>query len=226
MKPHFSLRLTTGIGLVLGLVMTLPGAVSSAWAGQKHTSPRTVAEAMNRGAATPTVAPAAAAAPAAGEYVIGAEDVLAIDVWREPEVSRVEPVRPDGKITLPLIGEVRASGLTPKSLQAEITDRLASYIQQPAVTVIVQEARSHRFNIIGEVLRPGSYALGKQMTVLDALAVAGGFRVFAKLTRICIVRRQADGTSLRIRFNYKDAVKGQKRYLNLQLKPGDTVIVP
>jgi polysaccharide export outer membrane protein len=94
------------------------------------------------------------------------------------------------------------------------------------VTVIVQQANSHHFNIIGDVLRPGSYALDGQMTVLDAIAVAGGFGEFAKLTRIYVVRRLPDGNSARIRFNYKAAVGGNQRELDLTLKPGDTVIVP
>ncbi|MDE3137219.1 MAG: polysaccharide biosynthesis/export family protein [Acidobacteriota bacterium] len=164
--------------------------------------------------------------PAAQEYVIGREDVLAIDVWREPEISRVEPVRPDGRITLPLVGEVLASGETPSALEQEIGAKLSGYIHDPAVTVIVQQANSHHFNIIGDVLRPGSYALDGPITVLDAIAVAGGFREFAKLTRIYVVRRLADGNSIRIRFNYKAAVGGSERELNLTLKPGDTVIVP
>ncbi len=163
---------------------------------------------------------------APGEYVIGPEDVLAIDVWHEPEISRVEPVRPDGKITLPLAGEIEASGRTTRGLQAEISARLTRYIHQPAVTVIVQQARSHRFNIIGDVLRPGSYSLDERMSVLDAIAVAGGFGEFAKVTRVYIVRRQADGSSRRLLFNYKDAVRGNRRDLDLALQPGDTVIVP
>ena len=180
------------------------------------------------GAARPAPPPAVVREtdPAPREYVIGREDVLAIDVWREPEISRVEPVRPDGRITLPLIGEVRASGKTPSALEHEIGQKLSDYIHDPAVTVIVQQANSHHFNIIGDVLRPGSYSLSGPMTVLDAIAVAGGFREFAKLTRIYVVRRKADGASLRIRFNYKNAVRGSQRELNLQLKPGDTVIVP
>ncbi|HVB34141.1 MAG TPA: polysaccharide biosynthesis/export family protein [Patescibacteria group bacterium] len=160
------------------------------------------------------------------EYVIGPADVLAIDVWHEPEISRVEPVRPDGRITLPLAGEIEASGETTHSLQKEIAQRLAHYIRQPDVTVIVQQAKSYRFNIIGDVLRPGSYSLGARMSVLDTIAAAGGFGEFAKVTRIYVVRRRTDGSSLRIPFNYKDAVRGDRRDLDLVLMPGDTVIVP
>lgn len=181
------------------------------------------AEAMN---APASPVPAAHRTLPTPDYVIGPEDVLAIDVWHQPEISRVEPVRPDGKITLPLAGEISASGQTTNSLEAEITRKLANYIHDPAVTVIVQDAKSHRFNIIGDVLRPGSYPLGTQMTVLDAIAVAGGFGEFAKVTDIYVVRRNARGSSLRIPFNYKDAVRGDSRDLDLDLLPGDTIIVP
>ncbi len=198
----------------------------AAQAVQKKSPPVRVAENFTATARPAPPPPSRAVDPAPHEYVIGREDVLAIDVWREPEISRVEPVRPDGRITLPLIGEVRASGKTPSALEQEIGEKLSGYIHDPAVTVIVQQANSHHFNIIGDVLRPGSYSLDGPMTVLDAIAVAGGFREFAKLTRIYVVRHLPDGNSARIRFNYKAAVRGSQRELNLTLEPGDTVIVP
>src|SRR5215470_4996884 len=113
-------------------------------------------------------------------YTIGADDLLAVNVWKEPEISRTVLVRPDGNISLPLIGDLRANGRTPDQLRAEIRQRLLGYLSDPEVAVIVQEARSQKFNILGEVERPGSYPLGKSMTVLDAIAVAGGLRDFAK----------------------------------------------
>lgn len=185
-----------------------------------------VAEATNASSSRTGAPNRSAIAPKEREYVIGPEDVLAIDVWHQPEISRVEPVRPDGKITLPLVGQIEASGQTTNSLQTEITRKLKQYIQQPDVTVIVQDAKSYRFNIIGDVLRPGSYSLGTQMTVLDAIAVAGGFGEFAKVTDIYVVRKSASGTFHRIPFNYKAAVRGDRRDLNLELEPGDTIIVP
>lgn len=197
-----------------------------AQARQKKAAPVRVAKNFAAPARSAPPAPARVAWAAPREYVIGREDVLAIDVWREPEISRVEPVRPDGRITVPLIGELRASGKTPSALGREIGEKLSDYIHDPAVTVIVKEANSHRFNIIGRVLRPGSYSLDGPMTVLDAIAVAGGFREFAKLTHIYVVRRETDSTSRRIRFNYKAAVRGSQRELDLRLEPGDTVIVP
>jgi polysaccharide export outer membrane protein len=207
--------------LAISLSCALAGPLQ---ARQKTAATIQVAEATNP-PATPATPPYRTTPPGQ-EYVIGPEDILAIDVWHQPEISRVEPVRPDGKITLPLVGEIEASGQTTNSLQAAIARRLTNYIHDPAVTVIVQDARSHRFNIIGDVLRPGSYPLGTQMSVLDAIAVAGGFGEFAKVTNIYVVRPSANGSSLRIPFNYKDAVRGDKRDLDLELDPGDTVIVP
>ena len=160
------------------------------------------------------------------KYLIGADDVLAIDVWHEKELSRVVPVRLDGKISLPLLGDLQASGLTPVQLQASIAGRLDTYIAHPEVTVIVQEARSQRFNVVGEVQKPGSYVLGQPLTVLDALALAGGFRDFAKSKKIYVLRLGLDGSQNRIPFNYKELVKGKKIAQNVLLQPGDTVVVP
>ena len=136
--------------------------------------------------AAPAAQPAAPAPGIATDdatYVIGVDDVLSISVWKEPEISRVVPVRSDGKISLSLVGEVTAGGKTPKDLKAEITEKLKSYISEPEVTVIVQEMRSKKFNIIGMVGRPGSFPLNGSMTVLDSVAVAGGFRDFAKKSK-------------------------------------------
>lgn len=207
--------------------LSLPVTLALAATAQARRRPTTAVHSADTNASSTGESGATGrVAPTQKEYVIGPEDVLAIDVWREPEISRVEPVRPDGKITLPLVGEIQASGQTTNSLQAEITARLTNYIHQPSVTVIVQQADSHRFNIIGDVLRPGSYALGERTSVLDAIAVAGGFGEFATVTHIFVVRQLANGSSLRIPFNYKAAVRGNRRDLDLYLKPGDTIIVP
>ena len=159
-------------------------------------------------------------------YVIGAEDVLAVNIWREPEISRSVPVRPDGKITLPLIGDLETTGRTPVQLQAEIANRLEKYLNHPEVTVIVQEVKSPRFNVVGEVIRPGEYLLTKPMTVLDAIALAGGFRDFAKQSKIYVLRVNADGTRFRLPFNYKRVVKGGNPEQNIELRIHDTIVVP
>jgi polysaccharide export outer membrane protein len=159
-------------------------------------------------------------------FVIGPEDLLVVNVWKEPEISRSIPVRSDGKIALPLIGEMEASGKTPTRLGQEIASKLQSYISDPEVTVIVQEIRSQRFNILGQVAKPGSYLLSNSAKVLDAIAVAGGFRDFAKKKSIYILRRSADGEQTRLKFNYSEVVKGKNPEQNVELKPRDTVIVP
>jgi polysaccharide biosynthesis/export protein len=159
-------------------------------------------------------------------YVIGENDVLDVDVWKEKEISRTIPVRPDGKISLPLIGEIQANGMTPLQLQDDIAQRLKGFLANPEVTVIVTDPRSHHFNIVGQVAKPGAYPLSQSMTVLDAIAAAGGFRDFAKETKIYVLRTNPDGKQERLPFNYKDAIKGKKPENNVVLKPGDTIVVP
>ena len=166
------------------------------------------------------------ALPAPEEYLIGPDDILAVSVWREPEISRNVVVRPDGRISLPLVGDLRASGHTPAELQNEIKDHLLNYLSNPEVTVIVQEARSQKFNILGEVEHPGSYPLSRSMTVLDAIAVAGGLRDFAKSGKIYVLRIMTDGSRARLQFNYKEVIKGQGLSQNVELQPRDTVVVP
>src|SRR5579872_3097475 len=142
------------------------------------------------------------------EYRIGPDDLLAVNVWKEPEISRNVLVRPDGRISLPLIGDLRASGRTPSQLQSDIRTQLLPYLSDPEVAVIVQEAKSQKFNILGEVEHPGSYPLSKSMTVLDAIAVSGGLRDFAKTGKIYVLRINADGSRTRLPFNYKEVIKG------------------
>jgi polysaccharide export outer membrane protein len=164
--------------------------------------------------------------PHDASFMIGNDDVLAINVWKEPDISRSIPVRSDGKISLPLVGEVQATGQTPLKLEQEIAARLKSYIAEPEVTVIVQQINSQKFNILGQVTRPGSYPIANAATVLDAIAVAGGFRDFAKQKSIYILRQGADGSQTRLRFNYKEVVKGQNPAQNIKLLPRDTIVVP
>jgi len=159
-------------------------------------------------------------------YVIGANDVLAINVWKEPDISRSVPVRSDGKISLPLVGELQASGETPRQLEQEIAKRLQSYISEPEVTVIVTDSKSQKVNIMGMVTRPGAYLLTSSTTVLDAIAMAGGFKDFAKQKSIYVLRQAPEGTQQRIPFNYKDVIKGKNAEQNIRLQAGDTVVVP
>lgn len=163
---------------------------------------------------------------AQSEYVIGPEDVLAINVWKEPDISRNVPVRPDGKISLPLVGELQASGLTASKLQDVIAQKLKDYISNPQVNVIVQEVKSRSFNIVGKVSKPGSYELAKPMAVLDAIALAGGFQDFAKVNKIYVLRRMPDGSQQMLPFNYKLVIKGKRLDENVALQSGDTIVVP
>jgi polysaccharide biosynthesis/export protein len=174
-------------------------------------------------------APAESATPATqphdNSFIIGNDDVLAINVWKEPDISRSIPVRSDGKISLPLVGEVQAAGLTPAKLEKEIASRLKNYISEPEVTVMVQQVNSQKFNILGQVVKPGSYILANSPTVLDAIALAGGFRDFAKKKSIYVLRQGASGEQ-RLPFNYKEVSQGKNMAQNIKLEPGDTIIVP
>jgi polysaccharide export outer membrane protein len=183
-------------------------------------------------AAAPNAEPAQkvdtpASKPHDDSFVIGNDDVLAINVWKEPDISRpTVPVRSDGKISLPLVGEVQAAGLTPLKLEKDIASKLKNFISEPEVTVMVQQVNSQKFNILGQVARPGSYVIANSPTVLDAIALAGGFRDFAKQKSIYVLRQNADGSQTRIPFNYKEVVKTQSPAQNIKLQPRDTIIVP
>lgn len=159
-------------------------------------------------------------------YVIGTDDVLSINVWKEPEVSRTVPVRSDGRISVPLAGEVQASGETPRQLEKDLAAKLRSFISNPEVTVMVTEVKSQRFNILGQVSRPGTYPLTNASNVLDAIAMAGGFRDFAKEKSIYVLRQNPDGGESRLPFNYKEVIKGKNPAQNVKLQPRDTIVVP
>jgi polysaccharide export outer membrane protein len=191
------------------------GSGSSASAPASNTAP----------AAQNADASSTQAKPHDNTFVIGNDDVLAINVWKEPDISRSIPVRSDGKISLPLVGEVQAAGLTPLSLEKEIASRLKNYISEPEVTVMVQQVNSQKFNILGQVVKPGSYMVVNSLTVLDAIALAGGFRDFAKQKAIYVLRQGSTGET-RIPFNYKEVSQGKNMAQNIKLQPGDTIIVP
>jgi polysaccharide export outer membrane protein len=157
-------------------------------------------------------------------FVIGNDDVLAINVWKEPDFSRSIQVRSDGKISLPLVGELQAAGRTPVQLEYDIATKLLNYITKPEVTVIVEQINSKKFNILGQVAKPGSYSLALAPTVVDAIAIAGGPRDFAKQKSIYILRQNSGGGQTRIAFNYRDFLKGKNQ--NVKLEPHDTVVVP
>jgi polysaccharide export outer membrane protein len=154
-------------------------------------------------------------------FLIGPEDILLIRVWREAEISGAHSVRPDGRITLPLIGDVVAGGLTPAKLKESLTQSLSEYLKNPQVSVFVQQVNSKKYYITGEVTRTGAFPLITPITVFEAIGNAGGLREFANPKKIVVWR-----SGKRIDFNYKDVVKGKKLDQNIQLEPGDHIIVP
>ena len=154
-------------------------------------------------------------------YVIGAEDILSIKVWREPDFTAPYGVRPDGKITIPLVGDVQAAGLTPQRLSEQLEQALSEYINKPDVTVTIQQVNSKKFFLTGEVNRPGEYPLVTPTKIFDALSNAGGFRDFANKKKIILIRGAE-----RYRFNYQDVLRGKNLGQNIFLENGDTVVVP
>jgi len=158
-------------------------------------------------------------------YVIGPEDVLAIEVWQEKEFSRETPVRPDGKITLPLLNDIQAAGMTPTELAASIAKALEKFVTSPQVTVIVAQIRSRMIYISGEVNKPGALPLLTSMTVLQAISMVGGPNQLANPKKIYVLRTE-NGKQVRYPFNYKEAIKGKDLNQNILLKPGDTIVVP
>ena len=158
-------------------------------------------------------------------YIVGDSDVLHVNVWKETEVTQTVVVRTDGNISLPLINEVKVSGLTPLQIQELVAEKLKSFLNNPQVTVTVTEIHSKRAFITGEVVRPGTYSLNAETTVLQLIAQAGGFTPFAKKDNI-VVLRTGDGKQARLKFKYKEVVQGKKTEQNIALHPGDTVVVP
>jgi polysaccharide biosynthesis/export protein len=173
--------------------------------------------------ATDAKAPTPAREGANVDYRLGAGDKLRIEVYKDPQLSQSLQIRPDGKITMPLIGDVAAVGLTPLELRDRLSTMLKDYVTNPVVTVIVQEAVASNVYVMGEVNKPGPLALSGPMTVLQALAMAGGFKDFANTKDIRVLRRTATGVDT-IRFNYREAMKGSGK--PIYLRSGDTIIVP
>ena len=209
------------IGLILG-VISLWGASAAVPANGQDSGGKAEAVSLARNVgATDIQVPSAAIN---NDYRIGVDDVLEVHVWKETELSRVIPVRPDGKISLPLVGELGAEGRTALELGEVITARLSNYLTRPEVTVIVQKINSQRYYIIGEVNGSGVYPLTLPVTVVQALAMAGGFREFARTDEILVIRRVKDST-VRIAFSYKDWIKKKKKHDYMQLQNGDVIVV-
>jgi polysaccharide biosynthesis/export protein len=207
--------------LVVAAILTVAG--TSAYGQDQPKQEKKKEEAQDAKSQAPTGS--AQSATEDPTYKIGAQDVIRVDVWREDQLTRTVPVRPDGKITLPLLNDVQAVGLTPMELAGIIRDGLRKYITNPQVTVSVSEINSRRIYVNGEVNKSGAYQLLPHMTVLQVLSGSGGFTAFAKVKSIYILRVQ-NGAPIKIPFNYKQAIRGKNAEQNIELEPGDTIVVP
>jgi polysaccharide biosynthesis/export protein len=208
----------TGVLLVVGAMMVQPGQASG---GQ--VPPSTATPAAARGATT--AAPAAGVTTEPSGYIIGADDVLSIVFWREKDMSLEVAVRPDGRISLPLLNDVQAAGLTPPELRDRLMDEARRYIEDPNVTVIVRQINSRKVYVTGEVGKPGPYPLGGPTTVLQMIATAGGLHEYADDKNIVVLRNE-NGRMVAYPFNYRNVTKRKNLEQNLELKPGDTIVVP
>src|SRR6266567_931280 len=207
MKKAMKLAILMGMGLLTAGVVGQNNNAAKAYADK----PTATAQ-----------APAASSSASDSDYVIGADDVLRISVWKEPDLSEILPVRPDGKISMPLLNDVPAAGLTPLQLKDSLTEKLKKYIADPRVTVVVTAMNSRRIFVSGEVVHTGPMALLPHMTMLQALSQAG-FTQFANPKAIYLLRTE-NGKQQKLPFNYKDVIKGNHPEQNIVLKPGDTVV--
>lgn len=207
---------TTGFVVLLVLSVT---AGAFAQARGSVTAPPSAAPSSRSSSA----APGAASVPTG--YVIGPEDVLTIVFWRDKDMSADVVVRPDGKVSLPLLNDIDAAGLTPDQLREELVKRAATYMQDPNASVVVKEIHSRKVFITGNVAKPGSFPLAGEMNVMQLIALAGGLQEYADSKSIVVMRTE-NGRQIAHRFNYKDVVRQKHVEQNIQLRPGDTVIVP
>ena len=163
-------------------------------------------------------------APAGEEYVLGVEDKLSVSVWKEPDLSKTVTVRPDGKITFPLVGDVQASGRTARQLTDDLAKALTRFIKEPVVTVVVEEINNFKVFVLGEVTTQGALTLRRRTRLVEAIALAGGMTQYADKSNVLLMRFE-DGKEIRTRIDYRKVVSGERPESNVYLKPGDTVIV-
>ena len=175
--------------------------------------------------AAPPIAEKTPDPTASGDYRIGVGDVLNIQVWKEADLTRSVPVRPDGKISFPLLDDLQAAGLTPLELKLVLTERLKQYLSEPRVTVLVEEVNSYKVYVMGEVVTQGALVLKNKTDLLQVISLAGGFTAFAKKKEIIIIRNNGKNGA-RITVNYEKILSGKNPEQNLILEPGDTVVVP
>jgi polysaccharide export outer membrane protein len=231
--------LVVGIGVSTAHAQNRPAPSSPAAQSERPSAPKAAAATSAAPAAATNPAPMAATTPTpsgatapdggyglSSDYVIGPEDLLIITVWKNESLSRTLPVRPDGKISLPLLHDVQAAGLTPMQLRDKLANALGEFMPNPEVAVAVSDVRSYRISVLGEVQKPGVLQLKADTTVLEAIALAGGFRDFASPSKIMILRKDGTGVTHKIPFNYNRVVKDNRSQDNVTLKSGDVVVVP
>jgi polysaccharide export outer membrane protein len=211
---------------LLGALLLIPANITFSQDGSSKSKKQTkLLSGKSNGDSSPSADQTSKSATDDPNYAIGPDDEVSVNVWKEPDISRTISVRPDGKISLPLLNDIQAAGLTPMQLSSEISERLKKFIESPQVTIIITKSNSQRVFILGEVSRAGAYSLLPNMTMLQALSSAGGFTQFANLKKIYVLRTE-NGKQIRLLFNYKEVVSGRRPEQNIFLKPGDTIVVP
>lgn len=206
-------------------VFTFSAAILAVVACVGQTTASASEQASANGQSASAAGPAAAGVALPADYVIGPEDVLGVVFWRDQDLTGDVTVRPDGMVTLPLLGDVSAAGLTPDALAEQVQKTASKYVQDPSVTVVVRQINSRKVFITGEVRTPGAYPLVAPRTVMQLIALAGGLNEYADAKGIIVVRSE-NGRTQSFKFNYKDVAHGKKLEQNILLKPGDTVVVP
>jgi polysaccharide export outer membrane protein len=217
-----SRTLSTAIAMIAAALATAAAADAQTATPAASVQPTVQAAAASAARVPPAVA--GAITPPA-DYVIGVDDQLEVVYWQDKDMSSAVTVRPDGNISLPLLNDIKAAGLTPEELRASVATAATKFVEDPTVSVVVKAINSRKVFLTGQIAKPGPYPLMDAMTVLQMLATAGGPNEYAKTDRITIVRRE-NGKDVVYKFNYKDVSQGRKLTQNIMLKPGDTIIVP
>ena len=216
MNGSFASKASTAALLLCGL---------TAAAGAQAPSTSAPGAAAKAPAAAPTSTATSASASLPTDYVIGPDDVLTVVFWRDKEMSSEVAVRPDGKVSLPLVNELMAAGLTPEQFRLKVTEAAVQFVEDPTVSIIVKQINSRKVFITGQVSRPGPYPLAGPTTVVQLIAMAGGVQEYADEKNISIMRTE-NGQPVSLKFNYEEVKKRKNLQQNVQLKPGDTIIVP
>jgi polysaccharide export outer membrane protein len=223
MKSRIFAESLRPVAATLAVAMLVGFAAGARAQGAQNAQPAQAQAAPAKAGATPPAIPAGVAPPPG--YVIGPDDALSIVFWREKDLSADVVVRPDGMISLPLVNDIRADGQTPEQLRVALTAAASKFVEEPTVTVVVKAINSRKVFITGQVGKPGPYPLGGPTTVLQLIATSGGVAEYAKKDKIMVVRKE-NGKDVVHQFNYEEVLEGKKLQQNIELKPGDTIIVP